>query len=257
MMLPRRLWLLPTCAFLLCVGLGQRASAATISYEFRICESLSVLTDPNNLALQLQSVQTNQQLLSLARDMPYFQLLNTSTDASAELTTFRLTIPDDRPNTFDYASLIAVSPGMTFSLNQPDAVNGGLTSKFIDISFSGFTQGKSIIFRSDIDRTIGDPTLLTDYRTVLFSANSSGSTDNNATVQVGFNDNPALTTSMHLPNFTTNGAVLTCICFRDPALVDHVQPFLVGQAIPEPGTYAACAAMLAGFCWRWRKRKIS
>lgn len=240
-------------------GLSVEAAAALVSYEFRVSENLNVLMNPNSTLAQQQAVQTTVQALILARDMPYFQLINTSMDPLASLTSMRLTIPADRPNDFDYVSWISASPGVSYTVNQPDLVNNGLHSKFIDITFTGLTTGKSAIFRADIDWTSGDPNFQTDYRNVLFSANSSGPTTNNALLDIGFNNNAELTDSVNLPNFTTNGTVYTCICFRNPAQVDHVMAFSMVQAmpesilIPEPGAIAGFVLMLGG-AWWWRRR---
>jgi len=224
-----------------------------MSYEFRVCENVNVLTNPYNPTVAQQAVQTTVQALIIARDMPYFQLINTSMDSLASLSSFRLTIPANRTNDFDYVSWISASPGVTYAVNMPDLVNNGLRSKFIDISFTGLTAGKSVIFRADIDNTIGDPNFQTDYRNVLFSANSSAPITNNALLEVGFNNNPGLVSSSNLPNYTTNGTVYTCICFRNPAQVDHVMPFMLVQVIPEPGPIAVFAAMLGG-AWWWHRR---
>jgi hypothetical protein len=251
----RRWVLLCLTLFALFNTVSNTASAALISYSLGICENLDVLLNPNNAAIQQQAVQTTVQSLILARDMPYFKLTNTSMDPLAALTSFRLTIPANRPNDFDYVSWISASPGVSYTLNQPDLVNNGLHSKFIDITFSGLTAGKSVIFRSDIDWTFGDTNYQTDYRTVLFNANSTGPITNNALVDVGFNNNPVLTSSVNLPNFQSNGTIYTCICFRNPALVDHVMTYSLAQVIPEPGPFAAGAVMLLGACWWWRRMK--
>jgi hypothetical protein len=242
------------------LSISATSSAAIISYDFRVSENFSVLQDPNNTLLQQQAVQTTVQALIIARDMPYFQLINTSSDPLASLTSLRLTIPDDRPNNFDYVSWIFATPGVSYTVNQPDTVNNGLRSKFIDLTFSGLTTGKSVIFRADIDWTFGDPNFQTDYRTALFSANSTGPTTNNALLDVGFNNDPLQSDSRRLPNFTSNGTVYTCICFRNPAQVDHVKAYSVAQAIPvailvipEPGPIAILALMLGG-AWWWHRR---
>lgn len=242
-------------ACLALLSFSTSAAAALTSYEFRICENLNVLTNPYNPTVAQQAVQTTVQALILARDMPYFQLINTSTDPLASLTSFRLTIPDNRPNDFDYVSWISASPGVSYTVNMPDQVNDGLHSKFIDITFAGLTMGKSVIFRADIDNTIGDPNYQTDYRNVLFSANSNAPITNNALLEVGFNNDPALVSTSNLPNYTTNGTVYTCICFRNPAQVDHVMTFSMIQVIPEPGPLAVFAAMLGGAWWWWRRAK--
>lgn len=243
---------------LLCLtlfGFSADAAAALVSYDFAICENLNVLLNPTSTSAQQQAVQTTVQSLIIARDMPYFKLTNTSTDPLASLTSFRLTIPANRPNDFDYVSWVSASAGVSYTVNMPDLVNNGLHSKFIDITFAGLTMGKSVIFRGDIDWTFGDPNYQTDYRTVLFSANSSDPITNNALVQVGFNNNLALTDTRNLPNFASNGTIYTCICFRNPAQVDHVMTYSVAQVIPEPGPIAAGLAMLAGGWWWWRRAR--
>lgn len=240
------------------LSVTSTASAAILSYDFRVSENFSVLQDPNNAALQQQAVQTTVQALIIARDMPYFQLINTSTDPLATLSSLRLTIPANRANDFDYVSWIFAPPGVTYAVNMPDQVNNGLHSKFIDLTFTGLTTGKSVIFRADIDNTVGDPNFQTDYRNVLFSANSNAPITNNALLEVGFNYDPALTDTRNLPNFTSNGTIYTCICFRTPALVDHVKTYSLAQSlpvqvIPEPGPIAVFAAMLGG-AWWWHRR---
>jgi hypothetical protein len=246
------------CACLALLVSARTSSAAIVSYDFRVSENFSVLQDPNNLLLQQQAVQTTVQALIIARDMPYFQLINTSTDPLASLTSMRLTIPDNRPNNFDYVSWIFATPGVSYTVNQPDTVNNGQRSKFIDLTFSGLTTGKSVIFRADIDWTFGDPNYQTDYRTALFTANSTGPTTNNAVLDVGFNNDPLLRDSQQLPNFTSNGTIYSCICFRNPAQVDHVKTYSLATSIPifvipEPGPIAVLAAMLGGAYW-WHRR---
>jgi hypothetical protein len=239
----------------ICVFSGS-ASAAIISYNFAICENLNVLLNPDSISAQQQAVQTTVQSLIVARDMPYFKLTNTSMDPTAVLTSFRLTIPANRPNDFDYVNLISVSPGITLTINQPDTINDGLHSKFIDITFSGFTKDKSVIFRADIDWTTGDPNFQTDYRTALFNVNNSDPTsNNNALLDVAFNNDPALSDSRPLPNFASDGTVYTCVCYRNPAQVDHVMAYELGQiqVIPEPGPIAAGIALLIGGWW-WRRQ---
>ncbi|MGC4006647.1 MAG: PEP-CTERM sorting domain-containing protein [Pirellulales bacterium] len=232
------------------------ARADYIGYEFRICENLSVLQSPNNASLQAQAVNVNQQQMSMARDMPYFQLINTS-DVTVSLTNFRLTIDPARAFDFDLATLISASPGITYVLNAIDEVQNGLRSKFIDITFTGFTPGKSVIFRTDIDHTTGDVNAMTDYRLVLFTPNSAGTTDQNAKLMITFNNDLNLSHEESLPNFVTNGQVLTCICFRDTASVDTVQPFIVAQAVPEPGVWMTLGLVAVGGVIAIRRRKAA
>src|SRR4029078_273434 len=101
------------------------ARASSISYAMTLCEDYGVLVQPDNAILAQYAAVKPQVTLLMERTMPYIQLNNTSDDDGAMLTQFTMSIGDTTKN-YDWGKLITASPGVTFSLQSPDAVAGSL-----------------------------------------------------------------------------------------------------------------------------------
>ena len=121
---------------------------------------------------------------------------------------FSITIGDlfNNTNNFDWVHMIDYSPGITWQVVMPDAVNGAVRSDAIDILFTGFTPGKLVRFQTDIDNDQGDVDIFTDYRQVLFDLGGNNANDNSlVTVQFQQPGLPIATSSEHLPDFAQQG----------------------------------------------------
>jgi hypothetical protein len=239
-------------------------NAAPVSYELRLSENAWVTVDPFNSSVLNQAGNVSQHELFSMRDMPYLQLMNTSTTPNAEITRFSLTIGDLMNNLhhFDWAKIIDLSPGITYQFVIPDAVNGNVRADAIDIVFTGFTPGKLIRFQTDIDNDQGNVDLFTDFRQVLFDLGGSNMSDN-ATAIAHFSAPGFLPNAIprQLPDFAQVGPTNLGFRLLSECGPESVQPFVditVGELIiPEPGTIGllACGLMVLG-CVAHRRRAI-
>lgn len=225
------------------LGTATDANAGLLSYDLRIGETKGLVSDPSNPLNQLEASNLTQHELLSARDMPYIQITNNSTEGvTGEIARFTMTIGDLWQNNhhFDLVNMIEVSPGVTWSLNLPDSVQGGVRADAIDISFTGLTRGKFARFRTDIDNDTGNIDMFTDYRTVLFDMNGTSATDN-AYVTVTFKDPPFPNQSVanFLPDFNLVGSTITGVGFTNCCFSDTTPGFGGGGGtpqIPEPST---------------------
>jgi hypothetical protein len=239
------------------------AVAQLLSYELRIAEDQKVVQNPNDMMAQMMAGWRTQHELLAARDMPFFQLLNTSTEASAMLVNFKLTlINPQNNNNFDALTSFITSPGITYSVVSPGDGQGGLRSDVIELNFTGFSPGKFVQFRADIDCDTGNINMFCDYRTVLTNmvgpyGNSSGLPPRSQS-QVIFSSNlPYQIPPQNLPDFVANKPTSTGIGFRSSYTMDSVSPLVTGGFIPEPSTWVMygilSVASLIGL-GRFRKR---
>jgi|GEM_PF-1924329 len=238
-----------------------------LSYELRIAEDEKVVANPNDMMAQMMAAWKTQHELLAARDMPYFQILNTSTEPNALITNFKLSLLNPLNNeNFDALSSFVVSPGITYAVVTPADGQGGLRSDMIEINFTGFTPGKFVRFRSDVDCDTGNINMFCDYRTVL--TNLSGPYGNSppglppkSQSSVVFSSTvlPFQIPPQPLPDFNAFKPTTTGIGFRSAYSMDSVSPLITGGFIPEPGTWMMLGLLsFAGaFGWGRSRRKMN
>ncbi len=258
-------YLLRAACFSICmIALLQSsiANAALVGYELRIAEDETVVANPADMNAQMMAGWVTQHELLAARDRPFFQLINNSTDPLATLTRLKITIGDVANNYFDTVEMIQTSPGITYTVIGLDTLQGNLTRDTIEIVFSGFDPGEFVRFRSDIDCFMLNPNSFCDYRSVLFDMNGGNSADN-ALVSVEFtnviNQTVQQMPSVNLPDYAVMKATTTGIGFRSAYFMDHVQPFVTGDAgtsvLPEPSSIAACIGVGLVALYRYGSRR--
>ena len=141
------------------------------------------MLQPNNQILAQNAAMKSQHVLLVERTNPYIELRNTGTE-DAQITHLTMSIGDTSKN-FDWASFVQASPGVTFTVQSPDAIAGAVKSDMVIISFTGFDPGEFVRFRIGLSPDNSSASAIMDYRTVLFQMNGS-STSNNSTVGVRF-----------------------------------------------------------------------
>lgn len=246
---------------------GSVHAAGTTSYYLAIAEDNDVVhlaatagnssanQDAYMMAQKYAAWKTQQELLAY-RDYPYFELTNTSTDAAAAITHFRITIDPSRAYNFDTVFYVESSPGITYTINGLDTVQNGLRSDFIDFTFSGFTPDKFFRWRSDIDNDSGSINMYTDYRNVLTDAGGL-SASKNALVNVDMSNGIAF--NERIPGGQLMGPYFTGTSFRTEHAMDMVQSYVIGDTgtavVPEPTSWLAMGSLLGlgGFVYRRRQ----
>jgi hypothetical protein len=250
------------CATIL-FACAATVDAGQVAYSFRISEDLSVLRYPNNAAILNAAANKTQHTLMLERDMPYFELRNTS--ETALISAFNLSIGDLSKN-FDWASFIEGSPGIGFSLLSPDAAVGNLRGDLLSIGFTDFGPGEFVRFRVALDSDALGASILQDFRQILYHLNGNDDSLNsmvNVTFsEIGFDD---LVVSNRLPNVSDSRPMITgfgfnssCCCgpgdyVTDSGVSGQDDPELHTQQVPEPSSFVLLTMGIVGFllCYRW------
>jgi hypothetical protein len=245
--------------FAICAAVAR---AEAISYSLMFCESLDVLRDPDNKTLAMNAAWKPQHSLMLERTMPYFELRNTSEEAT--ITQLMITI-GDMSKSFDWAQLIESSPAVMFSLIDLDGSWAGQKSDTLVINFSGLGPGEFVRFRTGLAPDDGPPGTVLDYRMTLFHLNGSDPSSNSL-VTVNFQGAEGTQSlAKQLPNYTSMGmATSTTLAFPNHYM-DMVMPFSLtdegtigdeepGPEVPEPETLVLLASGLLGLA-AWRARR--
>lgn len=253
------------CSWLALVA-GPVQAAGTASYYLAISEDNDVVhltypattgnaaaVDALHMAEHYAAWKTQPELISF-RDYPYFEITNTSTDTTAAITHFRIAIDPTRPYNFDTVFYVESSPGITYTINGLDTIQGGLRSDYIDLTFSGFTADKFFRFRSDIDNDTGNINYYTDYRKVLTDAGGF-SASTNALVNVDMSNGASFSNRIGAGQLMGPYYDATAIMMEHQ--MDMVQPYVIGNGsvIPEPTSWLAIGSLIGvgGFCYRRRQ----
>jgi hypothetical protein len=254
-------WFILALAALSLLVTMSTARAGTIAYSMTLCEDLGVMLQPNNQILAQNAAMKSQHVLMIERTNPYIELRNTGTE-DAQITHLTMSIGDTSKN-FDWASFVQASPGVTFTVQSPDAIAGSIKSDTVVITFTGFDPGEFVRFRVGLSPDNSSASAIMDYRTVLFQMNGS-SASNNSTVGVRFQSSSGSEIlSRQMPDFvntnpftSTNLNSLGTICG-----MDSIVPFtftdqgIIPPPIPEPSTFVLLGIGLVGLvAKRWRRR---
>ena len=248
---------------------GPVRAAGTSSYYLAIAEDNDVAhlaaragDSPANLdafmmAKKYAMWKTQQELLAF-RDYPYFEITNTSTDPTAAISHFRISIDPSRPFNFDTVFYIQSSPGITYAINGLDTIQGGLRSDFIDFTFTGFTADKFFRWRSDIDNDAGNINFFTDYRRVLTDAGGM-SAATNALVNVDMSTGLSFSDRIAGNQLAPGAPFLTGTNFQSYHGTDMVQPYVIGNTavIPEPTSWIAMGSLLGAGGLLYRRRQLA
>jgi hypothetical protein len=254
-------WLVAIVWLLLFPQVGQ-SETIDVSYELRLGADEGLIEDPDDPVAALLAAWHTQHDLQLARNMPYVQLINTSEMASTEITKFTMTIGDTDHN-FDWAQVVATSPGVDVTIDLIDTVENGLRGDVLELGLANFVKDAFVRFRVDLDPDAGDAFPLGDFRTILFDANGNDSEDNSR-IEVTFDDPDGIepvTVVSHLEDYVVVGPLFVAPAFHAHSVTDHVEVFPaggegyleVGVAVPEPHTGTLLVLGLWAM-WFWRRR---
>ena len=247
-------------------SLAARAPAASVGYNLRISESLTVLKDPNNMHAQIMAAWTTPSTLAMARNRPYLLLENTATVANdgsglAELTSFSMTI-GDTSQTFDWSRIVSTSPGVGVTLVTPDTLDNHSKNDVITYNFTGFTPGKQIIFHIDIDPKSSTANPFSDYRQVLFTLNGGSNTAGNSETSATFLDNNH-TINMGptaWENPIDSGPTVFGMQFVSHYMDDHVTSYQTGDVdtvpVPEPSSFVLAGLGILGLVTKGRSVRV-
>jgi hypothetical protein len=249
-----------TCA-LAALWLGMSAApsrADTVSYSMMFAENLAVLRNPTNSNLQTLAATNTQHGLMLARTSPFIELKNTSD--TSPITSLSMTVGNTARN-FDWAKMVEASPGVTFSLQSPDALYGLAQSDLLIINFTNFDPGDFVRFRVGLSPDAVGANPIVDYRTTFFTLNGTDTT-NNSIVSVTYQTaNGPMTATNVMPNYTIDGHSPTSMTFPCNFGQDTVTPFGMNGSggdvpVPEPAGVGLAALGLAGMlAWRASRRR--
>jgi hypothetical protein len=256
------------------VGLAVQTASATnldtAGFKLSVSEDLSVLKS-DTAKNRMMAAWTTPTQLAMERNHPYLLLENTS---DMEMSSFSMTI-GRTSNNFDWAKIISKSAGVQATLVAPDKKEGGARGDVITFNLDGFTPGKSLIFRVDIDadsKSANQMGEFSDYRRVFFNLNTEVALSKNSQLTATFLDpgNPNIVVGPapwraagDLPGTfqQPQDAQRTVfgLAFQPHYMNDFVRSYQTGNitAVPEPGTMALAGLGVVGLLAVRRKLRTN
>ena len=219
------------------------ASATNCSYSINVADTLSMLQGGSPM-------NTTAAEWAYLRKHPYLELTNTSNgpngDPNAQLTNFVLQLQNSTQNIKLIKIAKIIDPnGGDLTVNTPTP---GPSGSSIQMSFSNFDPGDSVIFRVELDPATSKDTQFADYRQIFFKyGDMNGDTSQNAQTSVTFND-PTISATIPptgpdtWPNpqgdsaTTVFGIAFSCLSSPDKSTNPAPNGGLVPVPTPEPST---------------------
>jgi len=261
----RRANKLTMLAILLAWMASQAVAAPMVGYQLRMASDKRLLLAPNNPNVRMLVSKKTKYDRMIERRMPYFELINTSEEASLDNWEFSIGQVEnnfqnieilDAPTSGLGASSVQATLQETLPLATPSA-------NLLSMNFEGLTPGQSVIGR--ITLAPDDPGVMgiPDFRNVFFQLGSPELPEvtNNATIRTSFSDGTTL--EGMLPNFLHAEAAIgpaLIPCSNDSFLEQEVYEY--GQqgestaVVPEPGAFLLALLGLACLLGRNLVRRI-
>ncbi len=249
-------------AILLTQVASNTNAAPVVGYQLRMASDIRLLLAPNNPNVRMLVSKKTKYDRMIERMMPYFEIENTSEEASLE--SWQFSIGQVDYNFEDLEILDEPFSGSSPSLAQSLLPLGTPSADLLSLNLQSLAPGQSVMGR--ITLAPDNPVIMEipDYRNVLFQMDSPESPEvtNNATIDTVFSDGSTL--SGVLPNFTHDGSML------GPSLIPcsnrsffEQEVFQFGQSgestvvVPEPGSLLLAILGLTCLIGRSVFRRVS
>lgn len=240
-----------TVLAMLSTGIVSTATAAPIvGYQLRISSDLRLLKAPTDPNVRMLVSKKNKYDMMIDRMMPYFELQNTSDEASLESWQFSVGKVDYN---FEDLQILDVPTSSVGSASAQSLLPLGTPSAdLVAMNFTGLTPGQSVTGRISLGADNSSIMEVPDFRNVLFQMDSPESPQetSNATIRTVFSDGSTLEGT--LPNFTHDEAALGMALipcsnesFFEQEVFQYGQQAESIQPIPEPGTFLLAALGIA------------
>jgi len=229
-------------AILLTWMASRVVASPIVGYQLRMASDKRLLLAPNNPNVRMLVSKKTKYDRIVERMRPYFEIQNTSEEAS--LVNWQFGVGQVDFNFENIEILDEPSSNAGSSLTQSTLPIGTPTSDLLSLNFTGLTPGQSVIGRLTLAADSPEAMRVPDFRKVLFQMDSPQAPEetSNAEIKTVFSDSTALTGV--LPNFSHNGSMLgqsLIPCSNESFFEQEV--FQFGQsgesvtAVPEPGTF--------------------